>query len=344
MNVTHVIFNLYTGGTELLLLDIIDQQLKQGANVSLVVINTGHDAEVLERIPRDARTIFVGRPVGSKNPWWFVKYNLAVASTHPDVVHFHNDKAVGYTMRRKGVRYVGTVHTTRVPFKYYPRLDKVFSISQSVQRAVDEAYGAKTTVVYNGIDCDAYAKKQAVDDANVFKIVQVGRLLHESKGQHLLLQAVASLPEDLRQKATLTFIGSGPSEAYLRDLATSLGLEGQTEFKGALPRGEVAATLRDYDLFVQPSIYEGFGLTVAEAMASKVPVLVSGIEGPMEVIGQGKYGMYFSTGDALALRDRIAEAMSGYGRLLERARGEAYAFVTEHFDISATARNYLNNY
>lgn len=45
--------------------------------------------------------------------------------------------------------------------------------------------------------------------------------------------------------------------------------------------------LCNFDLFIQPSRFEGFGLTVAEAIAAKVTVLVSNIQGPMEIIDDG---------------------------------------------------------
>ena len=67
----------------------------------------------------------------------------------------------------------------------------------------------------------------------------------------------------------------------------------------------MAAHLTDYDLFVQPSRWEGFGLTVAEAMAAGVPVLVSEGQGPAEVTQGSRYGWLFANGDADDLQRQI---------------------------------------
>ena len=100
--------------------------------------------------------------------------------------------------------------------------------------------------------------------------------------------------------------------------------------------------LKDYDLLVQPSIYEGFGLTVAEAMAAQLPVLVSDIEGPMEIIDQGKYGLFFKAND----QESLANALSG---ILERGFDEhlvedAMHYVKSKYDVSVTAEKYVNQY
>ena len=70
----------------------------------------------------------------------------------------------------------------------------------------------------------------------------------------------------------------------IRDrLTAELHAETYVRFLGKQTQDYVAAHLTDYDLFVQPSRWEGFGLTVAEAMAAGVPVLVSEGQGPAEV-------------------------------------------------------------
>ena len=76
-------------------------------------------------------------------------------------------------------------------------------------------------------------------------------------------------------------------------MVQNLHLENEVVFEGLKDQSWVYQNLCNYDLFIQPSRYEGFGLTVAEAIAAKVPVLVSNIEGPLEIIDGGRLGMSF---------------------------------------------------
>jgi glycosyltransferase involved in cell wall biosynthesis len=116
-------------------------------------------------------------------------------------------------------------------------------------------------------------------------------------------------------------------------------------FLGTKEREYVYTHLCTYDLLVQPSLNEGFGLTVAEAMAAKVPVLVSDIEGPMEVIEKGKYGYYFATEDATDCADKIQFIMEYYtGTTNKQMVENAYQQVHVKYDIKQTAATYLNEY
>ena len=75
----------------------------------------------------------------------------------------------------------------------------------------------------------------------------------------------------------------------------------------------VAAHLTDYDLFVQPSRWEGFGLTVAEAMAAGVPVLVSEGQGPAEVNTRQPLWLAFAM-EMPTLTAQIRLIKENYGR------------------------------
>ena len=100
--------------------------------------------------------------------------------------------------------------------------------------------------------------------------------------------------------------------------------------------------LCEYDLFVQPSINEGFGLTVAEAMAAKVPVLVSENQGPLEIIDNGKYGFSFKNGDSDDCANKIMDIIErGFDETMIE---EGYKRVKTLFSIEQTASIYLQEY
>ena len=138
----------------------------------------------------------------------------------------------------------------------------------------------------------------------------------------------------------LDIIGEGNSEEYLKNLTTKYNLIDQIRFLGLKDRNYIYEHLKDYDLLIQPSLNEGFGLTVAEGMAAKIPVLVSDIDGPMEVIGSGKYGFFFKVGNA----EKLAEQYIYSTERLEKIINNAYIFVKYNFDIQSTACNYIKQY
>ena len=93
---------------------------------------------------------------------------------------------------------------------------------------------------------------------------------------------------------------------------------------------------------IQPSTHEGFGLTVAEIIAAKVPVLVSDIEGPMEIIDYGKFGMYFKSKDIDDLADKLEIVLQGkydYSKV-----DQAYQHVSTNYSVQNTANKYIEEY
>ena len=119
-------------------------------------------------------------------------------------------------------------------------------------------------------------------------------------------------------------------------------LEKYVTFEGNKTQDYLSEHLCDYDVAIQPSTHEGFGLTVAEAIAAKVPVLVSDIEGPMEIIDNGRYGMFFKKGDIVDLADKLEIILKrGYDYSMI---DPAYDYVKECYDVSITAKKYIEEY
>lgn len=138
------------------------------------------------------------------------------------------------------------------------------------------------------------------------------------------------------------FVGDGQDKEMLKQMAHELNLDQEIVFEGLKDQTWVYENLCNFDLFIQPSRYEGFGLTVAEAIAAKVPVLVSNIEGPLEIIDGGRLGLSFENKVATDCANKIVDFIK-QGRD-EAQVEEAYQYVCDHYDVSVTARKYLEVY
>jgi len=344
MNITHVIFSMNTGGAELMLIDIMRQQVLLGHEVSLVVINNIYEQPLIDTIHPDVKVHFVGRPEGSRNPMWIVKYNMMLRMTRPDVVHFHLDGCIGITLFKKHIVNVYTVHSPGLILKNYKRLDKVFSISQAVKDDIQKRYGIDSEVVLNGID---FGKIQAHEGEktlkNPFRIVQVGRIRVSIKGHDILLRAMGMLARE-GYDVSADFIGETFDRGLLDDLARELGIEGRVNYLGLRSREYITSHLKDYDLLAQPSRYEGFGLTLVEGMGAKIPVLASNIEGPAEVLQHGKYGRLFETESPEDCAAAIKDIIDNYESYSELAHKDAYDYAVNEFSIRTTAKKYIKAY
>jgi glycosyltransferase involved in cell wall biosynthesis len=238
---------------------------------------------------------------------------------------------------------VRTIHNTNNPSDEYHKMRRLFAISKAVKEYTKEQ-GYESELVENGIPVGSFiCKERSREASQPFHIVQIGRLHVEQKGQHILVAAMEKLVKEKHvTNFVVHFIGEGDDEEMLRQSIKDKGIEKYFIFEGVKSQDYLKDHLKDYDLLVQPSLYEGFGLTVAEALAAKLPVLVSDIEGPKEIIGNGKYGMSFRSNNPDDLASSIhAIILHGYSKMKIE---EAYAMVSEKFDISQTADKYLLAY
>jgi glycosyltransferase involved in cell wall biosynthesis len=112
-------------------------------------------------------------------------------------------------------------------------------------------------------------------------VLAVGALVPR-KGLDTLVRAMAAVPPDVR----LVLAGpAGGAEPELRALAAAPDRAGRVEFLGAVDDATLAALYRGASLLCFPSVSEGFGLPVVEAMAAGVPVVASDIDAVREVGG-----------------------------------------------------------
>jgi len=344
MKITHLIYSFNFGGSETMLVDIVNHQVEK-ACVNLIIINKFYNKTLVNKIDKRVKVYFINRVESSKNPCPIIRLNVLLLKLHSNVVHCHNHNIIPLLLPSLKKKAVLTVHDVGVNTKHFNQFNQLFAISKVVKEDIKNRSGFKATLVYNGICVNKVMHKVEVTKINILKIVIVSRLRHEKKGQHLAIEALHTLKEKGITNIQLDMIGSGESEDYLKELTSKYGLTGQVNFLGLKDHDYIYAHLKDYDLLVQPSLFEGFGLTVAEAMAARIPVLVSDIDGPMEIIENGQYGFCFEAGNADKLAGQIEQIISEYDTERIQARvNAAYKRVKENFEIESTAADYIINY
>lgn len=338
MKIAHVIWSLGIGGIETMISDIINIQVKED-EVRLYVVNDLIDENIYKSIDKRCKLICCHRKIGSYNPLAFLKLNILIYKYSPDIIHLHMPRLRRFLFTNKKIVYTNHHVFASKEFHHY---DKIFSISESVKNYVTSK-GYNSVTILNGIKFDNIHIKETYKRNGAFRIVQVGRLLHSIKGQHLLIKAVKELQLKYAiNDVFVDFIGEGPSLMYLTNLVRTEDLSDKVKFLGAKSRIEVYHTLNSYDLFCQPSIDEGFGLTIAEAMAAKLPVLVSDLPATMEVIDNGRLGAYFKTGNIDSLVDQLKILHDREVNVNQIEK--AYEYALKKYDIRITANKYLTEY
>jgi glycosyltransferase involved in cell wall biosynthesis len=187
------------------------------------------------------------------------------------------------------------------------RSDLVVAVSEENRQDVVDQYGVDETVmrvVPNGIRPERFSPAEPEGPV----ILSVGRL-HQRKGLDLLIRAMPSVLQEV-PKARLLIAGRGEREGELRNLAKTLDLEDKVEFLGFVPDDDLPALYRRAMVFAMPSLYEGFGIVMLEAMASSVPVVAFRTGATPEVIEDGVNGFL---ADAGTLADRLIKVLMDPG-------------------------------
>lgn len=348
MNICHIVWGMSLGGTENMLVDIINKQVKYFLIV-LIVVDKGYDIALLSRLDPRVKVFLLNRTPGNICLFSIFRLNLILLNQKFDIVHCHTPSLLKMVFIRALIqaKICCTVHDTNIEGFNLSKYDKIWSISQAVKLDILNRYNLKSDVVENGIDFSSvkfHTNNTFQNDE--FSIVQVSRLDHRKKGQKLLIDALYSLISIHKlNNITVTFIGDGPSKDYLLKYAKELNISSKCQFLGSKNRDYIYSTLKDYDLLVQPSLYEGFGLTITEGIAAMTPVLVSDVEGPADIIQHGEYGYMFNRGDSTDLAMKILQIMEdrqkpGFNKILEAN----FNYAQNRFDISNTVESYNCEY
>ncbi|MCR4398000.1 MAG: glycosyltransferase [Firmicutes bacterium] len=202
---------------------------------------------------------------------------------------------------------------------------RFIAVSHAVrQRLLDEGIPARMIeTIHNGIDVADVRREAAVPGPAGgprrprLTIGSLGRLVPE-KGHDILVRAFAEVSSSVPE-AVLVLVGDGPERPRLERLAHEMGLSGRVVFAGY--QDNALARVDSFDIFAMPSLSEGLGLALLEAMALGKPVVAARTGGIPEIVTDGENGVLVPPGDAPAL----ARALLGLLRDPRRAERLAAA-------------------
>lgn len=199
----------------------------------------------------------------------------------PLIAHYHH-----WDEPNKPVEYLYLPMSHRLWMRCYTLADRIIAVSKySANDLASRGVNSnKIEVIPNGVDVDIYHPGQSSIEFSEWETVllYVGPLT-ERKGLKYLIQAMPELVEE-HPGIGLVLVGSGNADQLIQ-LAESRGVRDRIRFEGFVPETELPDYYRAADVFVFPSLLEGFGIVLVEAMASGLPVVSTTATAIPEVVG-----------------------------------------------------------
>lgn len=296
-------------------------------------------------------------------------YNL-IKSRKPDIVHLHSSKAgvlgalVGKLAGTKKIVFTahGWVFNEKLPwFKkgLYILISRLAALFQDAIICVSEydkiaalkyrvAPERKLFVIHNGIDfeklnfLDKTESREFFQKATSYKLQATSCLigsianLYKNKAIDIFVEAAKLIQDSMpRQNFTFLVIGEGKERESLESRIKNCELKNKFFLVGAVP--EAWKYLKAFDVFVLPSLKEGFPYVILEAMAAGLPIVASRTGGIPEMIEDGENGLLIKPGDAKELAEAILK-LSQDGDMAKKLTSEAERTVKERFGLKEMVR------
>jgi glycosyltransferase involved in cell wall biosynthesis len=352
VKICHVITTLVFGGAEKLLADLVNIQC---LTHEVHIIYLKHEPLLQSLLSESVKIhkVELDRQCASNLRKEFRLLN-------PDVIHTHLGHAdlLGlWASRGLSVKRFCTMHNVWFKwswkdyvifaayvflFKTVARNCKVIAISKTVQDHIRRRLMVpekNVKLLYNAVpdlkmESDkTQLRKELGLPQNTFCILFVGRLELQKSVDTLILAAgeLAKKVEDFR----VIIVGAGTLQNELQNLTEKNKLGAKVLFAGT------TTTVQRYfsaaDVFVLPSVFEGFGIVVIEAFRASLPVVATRIEGPRELIEDGSNGLLFEPRDFKTLASHL-ENLYRSGDLRSKLGKSGYESYLNKYDIRTYAQ------
>ncbi len=278
---------------------------KAGHNVRLFVpafsetFSSRTDIEKINALekPRTLAQVILSVEEYNRNIFSFAKQNSF------DIIHTHDwiGAEAGYRIQQKlGKKWVHTVHSLEYMRSCNPDTgksriemleelavrgaDTLITVSKFMQKEILKKYDMNAKVIYNAASVsETCVKKNICRDKA--RILFVGRLA-EQKGLKYLIYSARDVLKSV-PGANFVIAGAGNLRGPLDEFAKSLGISKYVQFTGFVNREQLVREYQKAALFVSPSVYEPFGITLIDAAVLGAPIIATRKTGALELFGTG---------------------------------------------------------
>ncbi len=297
----------------------------------------------------------------------------AASRSVPTLIHAHDwlaHFAANGLKKKYGIPLIATIHATEygrnngingplqgyissVEWELTYEAWRVIVCTEFMKRECEFALRTpwdKMDVIYNGVEPEKFDIEFSDEDKISFRaryaapeekiIFFVGRMVRE-KGVQVLIEALPKIRWGYND-TKLLIVGGGYKD-HLISLAQHIGMDRHVYFAGFVPDADLLKIFKIIDIACFPSLYEPFGIVALEAMAAKVPVVVSDAGGLPEVVRNGVTGTTTYAGNPNSLADGILSLLHDPGKASSMAEA-AYQDVLTVFNWERIAKQTIAVY
>ena len=240
-------------------------------------------------------------------------------------------------VRRVLIVHSVTVATYQAAMSIRDWVDAAVGVSPRIANYLMKRCGydpTRTFAIPNAADLSDFSVKTDKVHKGPLRVLSLGRVEHASKGV-LWIPDILRMAMDAGAEISITFAGSGPDLEKLKRACSRADIDRHVRFVGEVQRSSVPNLMATHDVLLFPSIYEGFGITLIEAMAAGCVPVASRVHGVTdEIITDQRNGLIFgvaNTREAARCLVRLHHDRAFLNELSAAAQTRALDFGLDHF-------------
>lgn len=349
MNIGIITYSIKIGGVETVIETLSKNFISQGHSVEIIeTVSKGEQSDSFRNKGFNVHTILIDS-FETKNDFAIrlatslYKYDVLILNAVPFV---HNilgllkaETVVLPILHNDISDFYDTVVLNRKQW------DKVICVSYALEKKLKKLKNLdsnEVTTILNGIDVDKTFPQKIEKKSKKIEIIYVGRIEDKQKGVLLLPQIIKKVVKNIEDEIVLKIIGNGPSLSRLKKESKELEVDKYISFLGEKSHGEVLKNMRESDILIMPSYYEGLGLVYLEAMAQGVIPLASNLKDNTDlIISHGENGFLCEIGDVDCFAQQIISIVSNR-KDIESISYKAWETAYNSLSVEIMTQNYLS--